>query len=259
MSLSQAKILLEKIITLYKTMSNDEKNISPIERDLMLNYIRQLYETFLEIPVSNTAVTRPTPPPAPAPQPIAVPKVEIAPPPAIEEKPQPVFEAPKPPVVEPPQPQVEQPKIVVPPPPPPVQEPVVQQAPPPPPVQQPIAPPQPVFAASPTNTYSNISSEILTLFEDKTTKELSDKLANMPIADLTKALGFNDKLLTQNELFGGDKAAFDDILKTLNNASSFDNAKGLLIALASKYNWTSSEERKKQAQGFVKLVRRRFS
>lgn len=256
MSLSQAKILLEKIITLYKAMSNDEKNISPIERDLMLNYIRQLYETFLEIPVSNTTASRTTPPPAP--QPVAMPKVEVAPPPVIEEKPQPVFEAPKPPIVEPPQPQVEQPKVVAPPPPPPVQEPIVQQA-PPPPVHQPIVPPQPVFAASPTNTYSNISSEILTLFEDKMTKELSDKLANMPIADLTKALGFNDKLLTQNELFGGDKTAFDDILKTLNNASSFDNAKGLLIALASKYNWTSSEERKKHAQGFVKLVRRRFS
>lgn len=249
MNLPQAKTLLEKIITLYKTMSNDEKNISPIERDLMLSYIRQLYESFLEVSQQNATpaakVSQPTPPPVV--QKVEVPKVTPPPPPVVEERPKPVYEAPKPPVIEPPKVEIEQPRIVTPP--PPVQP--VHQA--PPVVQAP-----PTYSA-PSNSYSNISSEILTLFEDKSSNELSDKLANMPIGDLTKALGFNDKLLMQNELFNGDKTAFDDILRNLNNASSFDNAKGLLIALASKYNWTVSEERKKHAQSFVKLVRRRFS
>ena len=48
MNLSQAKTQLEKIIALYKSMSADEKNISTIERDLMLSYIRSLYENFLD-------------------------------------------------------------------------------------------------------------------------------------------------------------------------------------------------------------------
>ena len=46
MNLLQAKTQLEKIIALYKSMSADEKNISAIERDLMLSYIRGLYDNF---------------------------------------------------------------------------------------------------------------------------------------------------------------------------------------------------------------------
>jgi hypothetical protein len=248
MNLPQAKIHLEKIISLYKSLSADEKNISAIERDLMLNYIRQLYETFLELPANATASTQPktvAPPPAPKPEPpkpvYEAPKAP--PPPPVYEQPKPVAEAPKPappPVVEQPKPVYEQPKPVY---------------------QQPVAPPSPPApkpeAPKPIN-YGNVSSEVEALFEEVAGKELSDRLSNAPIADLTKAFGLNDRLLTQNELFGGNKSAFDETVKDLNNTGSFDTAKGYLVDLATRFNWTATEDRKKQAKSFIKLVRRRF-
>ena len=202
MNLPQAKIQLEKIISLYKSLSADEKNISAIERDLMLNYIRQLYETFLEIPAPASAPTPPKtvapPPPAPKPEPPKpVYEAPKAPPPPVYEAPKPApVEAPKPaPVYEAPKPVYEQPKPVY---------------------EQPVAPPPPPRQEAPKPT-SYGHSEVESLFEEIAGKELSDRLSNAPVADLTKAFGLNDRLLTQNELFGGNKSAFDETIKDLNN------------------------------------------
>ncbi|NJN32900.1 MAG: hypothetical protein HC817_00200 [Saprospiraceae bacterium] len=101
MNLAQAKTTLEKIITLYKTMSADDKNISPIERDLMLSYIRQLYEVFLETATPSVSVS-----PKVTPMPKIIPSISP--------------ETPKPFVVETPPP----PPIVSTPTPPPTPEPV---------------------------------------------------------------------------------------------------------------------------------------
>jgi hypothetical protein len=246
MNLPQTKIFLEKIISLYKTLSSDEKNISPIERDLMLSYIRQLYETVLDTSgtpsVSAPIKSTPTPQPVVAPPP---PKVEVykapTPPPPPVQQPTPV-------VVEQPKPVYEAPKVVEQaaymPPPVPTPPPVVEQPKPTPVVH--------------TSHGGHIPADVAALFEENTGKELSDKLANTPIADLTKAFGFNDRLLTQNELFGGNKTVFDEVVKDLNNSSGFDTAKGLLVSLAAKYHWAANEDRKKQAKAFIKLVRRRF-
>ena len=256
MNLPQTKILLEKIITLYKTLSTDENNISPIERDLMKSYVRQLYEAVIDAhttPSVSTAqkatqATTPpkpetpkaTPPPSqpPVQQPIVLeqPKPVYEPPKLVHEAPQPVPEAPKP--------VYEAPKVVETP----------RYMPPPPPVEQ----PKPTPAAYTPHYTPHVPAEIEALFEDIAGKELSDKLANTPIADLTKAFGFNDRLLTQNELFGGNKAVADEVIKDLNNMSGFESAKGFLLSLATKYNWAANEDRKKQAKTFIKLVRRRF-
>ena len=48
MNLQKAKILLEKINALHRSMNMDQGNIASIERDLMLSYVRQLYEACLE-------------------------------------------------------------------------------------------------------------------------------------------------------------------------------------------------------------------
>jgi hypothetical protein len=244
MNLPQTKILLEKIISLYKTVSADEKNISSIERDLMLSYVRQLYESVSDIS-GTPSVSAPA---KPIPQPVVIPpqpKVEVykaptPPPPPVQqpapivvEQPKPVYEAPK--VVE---------QVAYMPPPVPTPPPVVEQ-------------PKPTPVVHPSHA-GHLPADVAALFEENTGKELSDKLANTPIADLTKAFGFNDRLLTQNELFGGSKTVFDEVVKDLNNSSSFDTAKGLLVSLATKYHWAANEDRKKQAKAFIKLVRRRF-
>ena len=250
MNLPQTKILLEKIITLYKTLSTDENNISPIERDLMKSYVRQLYEAVIDAqPAPSGVSTAQKATQATAPPKVEVPKTTPppAPPPAqqqiVVEPPKPVYEQPKP-VYEAPKHVYEASKVVEAP----------RYTPPPPPIEQ----PKPTPAAYAPQYTPHVPAEIEALFEDVAGKELSDKLANTPIADLTKAFGFNDRLLTQNELFGGNKAVADEVIKDLNNMSGFESARGFLLSLATKYNWAANEDRKKQAKTFIKLVRRRF-
>ena len=247
MNLAQTKIYLEKIIALYKNMSADERNISPIERDLMLSYIRQLYETCLDTPSVSTPSTASAPPKvAPTPKvetPHAVEQPKVAPPPRVTPPPtpEPVYVAP---------PVVEQPRYT--PPPPVVEQP--RYTPPPPPAHTPETP-----RMRPTQSPSSgASAEVEALFEEQVGKEISDRLSNAPVADLTKAFGFNDRLLMQNELFLGNKTAFDEALKDLNNASSFDTARAFLADLAVRNNWNLNADRQKNAKAFIKLVRRRF-
>jgi hypothetical protein len=243
MNLSQSKLILEKVIALYKNMSADEKNISSIERDLMLSYIKQLYESFLDMtpsvatqPKSAHAIIPPQPK-------VETPKPPVQPPPThykpVEETPKYVQEPPKQPEVETPR-VYEQPRVVTPPPPPPI-----------------IEHPKPTHVDRPISVGS-IPSEISVLFEHSTGRELSDKLANTPISDLTKAFGLNDRLLTINELFAGNKAVFDEAVKDLNGMSGFDTAKSYLLNIAVRNNWSANEDRKKQALVFIKMVRRRF-
>ena len=176
-------------------MSADEKNISAIERDLMLSYTRQLYEAFSDstpsvLAAPKVAQTVVAPPP-PAPRPV--------PPPPVVEQPRIVYEAPKPPVVEPPRVvEYQQPRVA------PVPIPIP--APPPP-------PPAPVPERPRPIVQTQVSSDVQALFEETSGKELSDKLSGMPIADLSKAFGLNDRLLNQNELFGGSKTYFDEAIK----------------------------------------------
>jgi hypothetical protein len=252
MNLAQTKIYLEKIIALYKSMSADERNISPIERDLMLNYIRQLYETCLDTPVTSqispvSAPVKPMPPPPPpkVEPPVAVAPPKYTPPPPAPEPVQ--YTPPTPPVVE-------QPRYVAPPPPPVVEQPRYV-APPPPPPPAPEPPPRPRAHQAPS---SGFSAEVEALFDEQVGKEISDRIANAPIADLSRAFGVNDRLLMQNELFLNNKNAFDEALKDLNNASSFDTAKAFLADLAVRNNWNLNGERQKHAKAFIKLVRRRF-
>jgi len=49
MDLQHARILVRKINSLFKSMEMDgSPQPTPIERDLMLSYLRQLYQTFLD-------------------------------------------------------------------------------------------------------------------------------------------------------------------------------------------------------------------
>lgn len=250
MNLAQTKIYLEKIIALYKNMSADERNINAIERDLMLSYIRQLYETCLETAPSVVA-------PPQAAKPVQTPP-KATPPPVVEQpKVAPTVAVSAPPVVEtprytppPPPPVVETPRYTPPPPPPVVETPRYTS----PPVPTP-EPPRPRVAQAPA---SGFSAEVEALFDEQVGKEISDKLSNAPVADLTKAFGLNDRLLMQNELFLNNKSAFDEALKDLNNSSSFDTARAFLADLAVRNNWNLNSDRQKLAKSFIKLVRRRF-
>ncbi|MCB0546366.1 MAG: hypothetical protein KDD19_02205 [Phaeodactylibacter sp.] len=250
MNLKQSKVVLEKINALHKSMSMDEGSVASIERDLMLSYIKQLYELFLHgepgqpVEMNNPgdarqerqAVKRTYTPP----RIIEIPDTQKSPQmgPGPDPLPDPVPEKPEPEPKREPEPE-----------PWPAPTPQPQPVPPPPPQPQ----PQPPVAS----TAPSASREVATLFEFKAATELSEKLSERPIQDLTKALAINDRLLYMNELFGKDLNALNDTLSMLNRYQGMDEAHGLLFNLAEQYNWTE-EERQPVARDFIKLVRRRY-
>ncbi|AEE50675.1 hypothetical protein [Haliscomenobacter hydrossis] len=250
MDLQQARILVRKINSLFKSMEMDgSPQPTPIERDLMLSYLRQLYQAFLtdatdahkvtvtapvvEIPVSTPPPkSEPSTPIVETPKPYVPPVVTIVEPPKVE----------VPPVIE----QREEPKVYI----PPVEIPVPVV----PEVKPTPEPPKPEPSPQPTGTNAH---GLESLFSFKKATELSEKLSEMPIADLTKGMSINDRLLYMNELFGRDMSKLDEVLRALNNFPSLESAKSYLMGIAGQYNW-SQEERSEIAQSFIKLVRRRF-
>ncbi len=233
MNLQQAKITLEKINRLYQSMTLDS-SIDEHEQQLMLNYIRQFYKAFSGEGLENEEV-----------EVIKTPRVirkTIEATPVVQEIPVPEFT---------PEPEPE-----------PIPEPVpVREK---QPVKQYTTPP---VSPTPTPTYQADkqlesvpveSDDYEELFEIPAAKELSDRLSSTPIRDLTKAISINEKILTCNELFKKDKTRFDDALKTLNGFSSFTEARPYLATLANEYGW-DKKSRKKKAQIFIKLVRRRYN
>lgn len=232
MDLQQAKILLEKINALHKSVSLDKGEVSNIERDLMLSYIRQFYEAYLNTDTSA--------PPQPMSRPIAPPS-----PPPVER----TVSEPLPPIVE------VEPAPAPPPPPPPKPEPVVVETPAPAPA--PVPPPAAAPAPPPAPAKKTASAGVEALFKHKAAKELSEKLSQQAITDLTRAMSINDKLLYSNELFGRDMAAMNETLQQLNKLNSMEEARELLIDIAEKNDWTE-EERTDVAESFIKLVRRKY-
>ncbi|MFM2269111.1 MAG: hypothetical protein RL757_2552 [Bacteroidota bacterium] len=240
MSLLQAKTHLEKVISLYRNMVANEKAVSSIERDLMLEYIRNLYETFvnLETQAATSAPNVSIPKANPTPRAevrVEIPKPEPPPAPKPEIKVEPKVEAPRPTPPPPPAPPKMEEKVVAPAPPP------------PPPVSKPVE-----------SDFGKISSEIKAIFAEKGGNELSDRLSQMPIADITKAFSINDKILNIKELFAGNAEKYSATLQQIQQMSDVQAAFQILMPVAVENNWAVNEDRNEHAQRFVKLVRRRF-
>ncbi|MDX2135298.1 MAG: hypothetical protein SFV52_10935 [Saprospiraceae bacterium] len=216
MDLLKAKIYLDKINREMTRMMRDPETIVRIEQDILLSYVRELYDALLP---DYTSVASPAAPPPRKPAAHVAPKAEPVPPPV---------ETPPPPVPEPPP------------------------AP---------APPPPVFISpeislAPPSSGGNAPA-VEQLFAFKEARELSEKLANQPIADLKQALSLNDRLLYTRELFAGDQQAFEHAVNAVNTAAGFEHAKNYLISqCVNTFGWTD-KSRLELAKKFVTLVRRR--
>ncbi len=225
MNTQQANLLLEKINGLHKSISLDGE-VSSIERDLMMSYIRQLYVAYMDVDsATNTqpikAKTKAKAKVIESPKPIPTPKVVEA---KVEPKPI-VKEVPKTEVA-------------------------------PPPVAS-TPKPEPVSIPTATTEVSKGSPAVEALFRHQAAKELSEKLSQANISDLTRALSINDKLLYSNELFGRDMASMNSTLLKLNQLPDMTAAKNLLVGIADNNNWGDSE-RSEVAESFIKMVRRRY-
>lgn len=268
MDLQKAKIFLDKINREFGVMQRDPENISTIDVDILRQYIRDFYDAVLS---EKTTVLTHSPAPQPARQAAESPAPKSNRPIGFNPernvpKPAPIYEEekryadqPKPMVEEVIRP-AEQPVFEVEAPAARAPEPPVRQAPPPEPVYQPTIEKitEPAPPPTPKAPSVEVSSEMLALFEFKAAKELSDKLSELPIADLKKALSLNDRLLMTRELFGGDGKMLEATISTLNSLGSFEEAKSYLIQFcAERYSW-AEKVRIEHARTFIKLVRRRF-
>lgn len=87
--------------------------------------------------------------------------------------------------------------------------------------------------------------------------DLGDTLTEVPIRDLRKAIGVNDRFLFINELFRGDEVAYERSIKTINSFSIFPEAEyWIQRELKVKNGWNDANE---IVQQFYQLVKRRFS
>lgn len=125
--------------------------------------------------------------------------------------------------------------------------------------RKPSPEPEPIAQSVPDASNNRHTRTIdSTLFDFKDGNELSDKLSNLPIADLTRCMGINEYIFTKDELFGGDQNRMVDSLEAMNKLANFSLAKIELEKLALEYDWDSPNKIKK-AKNFIQLVRRRYN
>jgi len=207
MNLKEAKIMLEKINRLYDSMILDSK-IDPFEQELMLSYIKKMYAAFSASgePLNPVVESRPAPKPKAAierPAPKVIKRVVAEPPKVVTPAPTPVADPEEVEMIK------EAAAEVIPPAPAPTPKPSPKPAPTPPPVVKTAA----------------VDDDVAELFAGDEGKELSDRLASLPIRDLTKAMGLNERILTVNELFGKDQQAFTTSMNIMNTMGNFEEAK----------------------------------
>lgn len=261
MGLHKVSKLIEKINVLHDSLLSIDEEISSIEKDLLLNYIRQLYEQVLEIgtedqqfrtpPISRKVMDLPkeAKPAVPTEN-----KVQEAP---VQEEPAQHMPAEEPiqkepikitPVAKIPEPVVAETKV---------EEPAIQETPVEPMIQK-VGVETEASNGSAAIVSESADEELESIFAIKEAKELSEKLSSTPINDLNKAMGINDRFLTVNELFGGDNNAFNECVQKINGLGSYEEAKSYLLSeVTQKYDW-SAQERIKKAASFISLVQRRF-
>ncbi len=246
MDLKQAKITLEKINDLFHSLERDASNVSSIERDLMRGYIQQFYEHFISgATAANNTAGASVREKAPVRRNYTPPRII-----EIPDAPRDNYSAPKPDPTRRPNPQP-QPR------PAPRPQPKPEPEPKPDPKPQKPEPVKVAETVAPAAPRQDIPANLKHLFAFKEATELSEKLSERPVHDLTKALAINDRLLYMNELFGRDLNALNDTLGRLNQMNSMDEARGLIVQMAQRYDW-GADEKEDTARDFIRLVRRKY-
>ena len=129
--------------------------------------------------------------------------------------------------------------------------------------QQPVAPPPapPVQEKpQPRELHESIAKPGETSLNERlrqSKSELSDALQDVPIKDLRKGIGVNDRFLFIRELFRGDETMYERSIKTINSFAIYAEAEyWIKRELKLKLAW---DDRNEVVRQFDQLVRRRFS
>ncbi|MDA3953492.1 MAG: hypothetical protein PF485_07585 [Bacteroidales bacterium] len=86
-----------------------------------------------------------------------------------------------------------------------------------------------------------------------TKKDVSAKMQSKPINDINSAIGLNDKFIFIRELFSGDKDNYMETIQVLNNFDTYQNA---LEFLNENFDWNSEDP---NFERLKELVRRKYS
>ena len=229
---------LHKISSLAEN-ANDDNDLTALEHDLLLSYIRDLYEIALDHKVSEPARRESKPVVNPITDRPQVEQIQPVTPSVVHVVKEILVETP--------------PQVVV------AEEQTarieIQHIEPEKIIEKPI---------EVINTIKKAGKEIISqeimdeLFAEERISDLSDKLSLSPIKDLTKSMGINEKIFTQQELFGNNQQQFITTLEKLNNCQNFTEAKQYLLEnVINGFGWTS-EGKVKKAATFIKLVKRKF-
>ena len=222
MNFNKSSILLKKVQVLHDSAQAFGGKLSALEKDLMLHYLRELY---IEISEDQITTAKPN----------AI--TEIKETPVVKPEPIP---ATTPVTVQAPRVEVTNYDL--------------------PPAQVVTSPPSPVatIQASQPPVVPVMDEAMALLFEKSEAQDQGSRFTNLPIGDIGKAMGINDRILTVNELFKGDQNKFNRVISDLNNARSYEEAKKYLIEnIITTYDWTSPSKMGK-AEVFIRLIRRKF-
>jgi len=278
MNLERVKPILKKVNALIENL-DDQGQTSAIERDLLLRYLRDLYENVSqpnvkddEISIESHIVASPI---AESERPFTeavVPEKEqsqttfydatstsdaavVAPSEELPPDPQPIeavinkFENPVqyfPPAEETTQSEV--PAVPVE-----IKTPVAQTTP-----AVAIVSPDEQSASVPVSS-DNKSERFGSVFIEKSATDLADKYQLQPVVTIEGAMGINERMVTINELFGGEHQVFMETVTHINNLTDYKSAQKYLIeGVADRFSW-DSDERLGMASEFVQLVRRKFA
>lgn len=84
---------------------------------------------------------------------------------------------------------------------------------------------------------------------------VAEKFRSKPISDLNKVIGISQKFEFQQNLFGGDKAAYKTFIQNINTAGELEGALDLFVEQEKHYNW----ENGKLKTALKELIYRRFT
>lgn len=99
---------------------------------------------------------------------------------------------------------------------------------------------------------ASAKSSLNEVISPKGQTDLASKLQQKPVADLHKAISFNDKFRLIRALFNGNGKAYDSAIGELNKCETLDEA---LIYIQENYSWDASSP---EVNLLVELLQRKF-
>jgi len=252
---TKISVLIEKINYLFHSIQMNGGSINKIDKDLLLNYVRELYELTLAIPADQQPnMMQQLPPQYQQPQ-YQQPMQQLAP---QQMQQQPI-----------PQQPIQQPQYF----PPQQQMPsqinnALQQG-----YQQPPNPSEEILHPAGPSIQQSFSGKqqqktVADIYSTQSAKqtvsekigkpqrELADKLRKTPIKDLKVFIGLNKRFSYINFLFNNDSRLYDEAIEKINGAPNYDEAMDYIEnTLKQRLHWNQTDE---MVMEFYNIVERRF-